>query len=70
MLQRARIRAPIELDFLGLNTPTANIPEVRVPFESGFICKVYYRPEPIRSIKDQKVIDDNANKLKKEGRHF
>ena len=48
------------------STTSANpikVEPIHVDIKEEFQNKVFYRPEPIRSDKEQKIIDDNARKL-------
>ena len=46
----------------------AKVPAVHVDLKPEFKDKRFYRPEPLRSQKDQKVIDDNYKKLITQGK--
>jgi len=51
-------------DRFGLNDFTpANVPPVHVPLRPEHRNRVFYLPEPMRSVQDQQVIDDNARRL-------
>jgi hypothetical protein len=48
----------------------AKTPVINIPLKPEFKNKVFFRPEPLHSQKDQEVIDKNAEQLIKEGRAF
>ena len=41
----------------------ANVAPIHVPLRPEYKDRVFYRPEPMRSVQDQQSIDDNARKL-------
>ena len=45
----------------------AQTPVIDIPLKPEFKNKVFFCPEPLRSQKDQEVIDKNAEQLIKEG---
>ena len=49
-------------------TQPANIPPVHVDLKPEFIGKRFFRPEPLRSHKDQQTIDQNYKKLIEQGK--
>jgi hypothetical protein len=50
------------------STGPARVPEIHIDLKPEFANKRFFRPEPLRSIKEQKIIDDNATKLIKQGK--
>ena len=48
----------------------ANIPEIDLKLKPEFSNKIFYCPEPIRSIHDQEIIDRNAEELIKADRAY
>ena len=49
-------------------TQPANIPPVHVDIKPEFEGKRFFRPEPLRSHKDQKIMDTNYKKLIDQGK--
>jgi hypothetical protein len=50
------------------STQSAKVPEIHIDLKPEYKDKRFFRPEPLRSIKEQKIIDDNALKLIKQGK--
>ena len=50
------------------STEPARVPEIHIDLKPEFCNKRFFRPEPLRSIKEQKIIDENATKLIKQGK--
>ena len=48
------------------STEPARVPEIHIDLKPEFANKRFFRPEPLRSIKEQTIIDDNATKLIKQ----
>ena len=46
----------------------ANVPEIHVDLKPEFQGKRFFRPEPLRSRKEQSIIDANARKLLEQGK--
>jgi bifunctional DNA-binding transcriptional regulator/antitoxin component of YhaV-PrlF toxin-antitoxin module len=46
----------------------ANVPEIHVDLKPEFQEKIFFRPEPLRSKKEQSIIDANAKKLLEQGK--
>ena len=49
-------------------TESARVPEVHIDLKPEYQNKRFFRPEPLRSVKEQKIIDDNASKLIQQGK--
>jgi hypothetical protein len=50
------------------DTIPANVEPIQVGIKNGYEGRVFYRPEPLRSEKEQLIIDENAKKLIKQGK--
>jgi hypothetical protein len=44
------------------------VPEIHIDLKPEYQPKRFFRPEPLRSPKEQKIRDDNATKLIKQGK--
>ena len=49
-------------------TESARVPEVHIDLKPEYQNKRFFRPEPLRSVKEQKIIDDNASKPIQQGK--
>jgi hypothetical protein len=52
------------------NTTPATFPPIHVDLKDEYKSKVFYRPEPLRSEREQQIIDENAKKLIIQGKAF
>ena len=50
------------------STESARVPDVHIDLKPEYKEKRFFRPEPLRSVKEQKIIDDNAMKLIRQGK--
>ena len=50
------------------NTTPAKVESIQIGLKQEFKGKRFFRPEPLRSEKEQKIIDDNARKLISQGK--
>ena len=48
----------------------AKTPVIDIPLKYEYKDKIFFRPEPLRSQRDQDIIDKNAEQLVKDGRAF
>ena len=50
------------------STESARVPKIHIDLKPEYQEKRFFRPEPLRSVKEQKILDDNALKLIKQGK--